>query len=273
MAREAYRSLYGDLTKLKDDSLLKDPAAGSGDDAEMFQLLLAVSEWVDRYCNRHFYPRTQTLEFDGDGSARLLIPDLIAVTTLKEDTTEDKTFAATWIANDYWLAPYNDEPTQHWGQPYTQIRVRTKGAQDVFTKGEQTFQIAGRWGYREFKEDSGTDLNDAAMTTTKTTVAVLDGTLFAIGQTIMLGAEQMLVTNIAINNLTVTRGLNGTTGAAHANSTDVYILRWPAAVERAALIQSARLWTRAADFEPAFVDAEVDTDVRILLDPYRKLAA
>ena len=26
MAREAYRSLYGDLTKLKDDSLLKDPA-------------------------------------------------------------------------------------------------------------------------------------------------------------------------------------------------------------------------------------------------------
>ena len=28
MAREAYRSLYGDLTKLKDDSVLKDPAAG-----------------------------------------------------------------------------------------------------------------------------------------------------------------------------------------------------------------------------------------------------
>ena len=32
MAREAYRSLYGALTKLKDDSLLKDPAAGAGDD-------------------------------------------------------------------------------------------------------------------------------------------------------------------------------------------------------------------------------------------------
>ena len=28
MAREAYRSVYGDLTKLKDDSVLKDPAAG-----------------------------------------------------------------------------------------------------------------------------------------------------------------------------------------------------------------------------------------------------
>lgn len=276
MAREAYRSIYGDLTKLKDDSLLKDPAAGSGDDPEMFQLLMAVSDWVDRYCNRHFYPRTQTLEFDGDGSARLLIPDLVAVTTLKEDTTEDKTFATTWVANDYWLTPYNAEPTEHWGQPYTQIRVRTKGAQSAgggFTKGEQTFQIAGRWGYREFKEDSGTDLNDAAMNTTKTTVAVLDGAQFAIGQTIMLGAEQMLVTNIAANNLTVTRALNGTTAAAHANSTDAYILRWPAAIERAALVQTARLWTRAADFEPFFVDSDLDTDVRILLDLYRKLAA
>ena len=56
MGREAYRSLYGDLTKLKDDSLLKDPAGGTGDDDELFQLLLSVSDWVDHYCNRHFYP-------------------------------------------------------------------------------------------------------------------------------------------------------------------------------------------------------------------------
>jgi hypothetical protein len=273
MAREAYRSLYGDLTKLKDDSLLKDPAAGSGDDAEMFQLMLAVSEWVDHWCNRHFYPRTQTLEFDGDGSARLLIPDLIAITSIKEDTNDDKIFDTTWGAGDYWLEPYNAEPTEHWGRPYTLIRVRAKGAQDTFTKGEQHFHIAGRWGYREYKEDSGSDLNDASMTTTKATVAVTSGTDFAIGQTIMIGAEQMLITNIATNNLTVARALNGTTAAAHANNSDVYILRWPAAVERAALVQTARIWTRAADFEPFFVDSELDTDVRILLDHYRKLAA
>ena len=95
MAREAYRSLYGDLAKLKDDSLLKDPAAGTGDDNEMFQLLLSVSDWVDRYCNRYFYPRTQTLEFDGSGASRLFIPDLISLNALKEDTTDDKTFDTT----------------------------------------------------------------------------------------------------------------------------------------------------------------------------------
>ena len=113
MSREAFRSLYGDLAKLKDDSLLKDPAAGNGDDDEMFQLLLAVSDWVDGYCNRHFYPRTQTLVFDGNGSGRLLIPDLISITSLKEDTTDDKTFNDTWAATDYWSEPYNADPTQH----------------------------------------------------------------------------------------------------------------------------------------------------------------
>ena len=58
MAEEAYRSLYGDLTRLKDASLLDDPAAGTGADAALFRLLLAVSEAVDRYCNRHFYALT-----------------------------------------------------------------------------------------------------------------------------------------------------------------------------------------------------------------------
>lgn len=271
MAREAYRSLYGDLTKLKDDSLLKDPAAGSGDDDEMFQLLLAVSDWVDHWCNRHFYPRIQTLVFDGAGTARLLIPDLISVTSVKEDTNDDKTFNDTWAATDYWLEPYNAEPTQPWGQPYTALRVRQHGAKATFTSGEQHFQIAGAWGYRENKEDSGTDLNDVSMTTAKTTVAVDDGTQFAIGQTIIIGSEQMLITNISANNLTVTRAINGATAAAHADNSDIYILRWPASVERAALIQASRIWTRAADFEPFFVDADLDTDVRLLLEPYRKL--
>ncbi len=203
----------------------------------------------------------------------MLIPDLASLTSLKEDSNDDKTFNETWAAADYWLEPYNAEPTQHWGQPYTAIRVRQKGAKDSFTAGEQHFQIDGVWGYREHKEDSGTDLNDASMNTTKTAVAVDDGTQFAIGHTVMIGSEQMLITNISSNNLTVTRAINGTTAAAHTDNSDVYILRWPASVERATLIQTARIWTRAADFEPFFVDADVDTDVRLLLEPYRKLTA
>ena len=149
MARESFRSLYGDLTKLKDNSLLKDPAGGAADDDELFQLLLAVSDWVDRYCNRHFYPRTETLVFDGRGTAQLLVPDLISVTSLDEDTNGDLTFNETWATSDYWLQPYNASPTQHWGNPYTAIKSRSAGNKsDGFTAGERNIQIAGRLGTR-----------------------------------------------------------------------------------------------------------------------------
>lgn len=272
MAREAYRSLYGDLTKLKDNAGLNDPAAGPGDDPELFQLLIASSAWVDRYCDRHFYTRIQTLEFDGNDLFDLLIPDLAVITTLKEDTDENLTWETTWATTDYWLAPYNAEPTEHWGSPYTRAIIRQRGTKSKFTIGEQRFQITGRWGYTEFTELSGSLVTvDNPLSATATTMNVTAGTDFAIGQTLLVEAEQMLITNIAANALTVRRALNGTTGATHALGTAISIVRFPAAVERATLITAARLWTRAPDFEPFYVDAEVDTDVRLLLSSYLRL--
>ena len=270
MAREAYRSLYGDLTKLRDTTLLD--LSSTADDDELFQLLLAVSGWIDRYCNRHFYSRTQTLEFDGNGEDILVVPDLIAVTTLKADENEDLTFEITWATTDYWLWPYNAEPTQPWGEPYQAIRVRRKGTKTAFLEGEQIYEIAGRWGYSEHKEDSTSLINNASgISATDTTITVDDGADFAIGQTLIIESEQVLVTNISGANLTVVRALNGTTGATHADNTIIYILRWPAAVERAALMTAARIWSRAPAFEPFYVDADLDTDARMMLESYRRL--
>jgi hypothetical protein len=270
MGREAYRSLYGDLTKLKDTSLLN--LTGTGDDPELFQLLLANSGWTDSYANRHFYPRIQTLEFDGPGGARLLIPDLIAITSLKADENDDGAFEATWAATDYRLGPHNAEPTDHWAGPYTNITARTAGNKKSFLAGERNYEIVGRWGYLEYKEDSASNINDAGgISGTDLIVTVTSGADFAMGQTILVESEQMLVTNIAANNLTITRGLNGTTAAAHADALDVFILRWPPAVERATLINTARMWFRAPSFEPFYVGDVVDSDVRFLLEPYRRL--
>ena len=118
------------------------------------------------------------------------------------------------------------------------------------------------------------------MTAAATTATVDDGALLRIGQTVLLGAagdgkspasaEQALVTGIDEDELSLSRGLNGTAASTHASGGGVWILRWPPSVERAALIQAARIWTRAADFEPFYVDADVDTDVRLLLEAYRK---
>ncbi len=275
MAREAYRSLYGDLTKLKDDSVLKDPAAGTGDDDELFELLLAVSDWVDGYCNRHFYPRVETLVFDGTGGDRLVVPDLIAVDELAETGGGGADSGRAWEPGEYRPLPHNAAPLRPWGRPYGAIRARTERG-DGFASGEGNVRVTGTWGYRLFAEPSGATLAaEAAVGAAQITVS--DGAQFRAGQTVLLGsdgnvttAEQALVTGIDGNELSVSRGLNGTATAAHASGGVVAILRWPAAVERAALIQAARIWTRAADFEPFYVDADVDTDVRLLLEAYRK---
>ena len=280
MARESYRSLYGDLTKLKDDSVLKDPASGSDDDDELFQLLLAVSDWVDHYCNRCFYPRNETLLFDGTGSDRLLVPDLISVGELAQADDSGNGFGKMWDAAEYRLLPHNAAPLRPWGQPHTAILSLSKDRTGTergegFASGQGNFRVAGVWGYRLFTEPSGATLAAPAAADVAV-ITVSDGSQFRVGQTVLLGdadatvAEQALITAIDGNELAVSRGLNGSSAVAHASGADVGILRWPASVERAALIQAARIWTRAADFEPFYVDADVDTDVRLLLEPYRK---
>ena len=279
MAREAYRSLYGDLTKLKDDSLLKDPAAGPDDDDELFELLLAVSDWIDHYCNRHFYPRAETLLFDGSGGDRLLTPDLISVAELEEGDASGQDFGKVWEAGAYRLLPYNAAPLRPWGHPYGAILSLSKGMErgTGFASGQANFRVTGVWGYRLFAEASGATLA-APVAADSATITVSDGEQFRVGQTALLGAggkdaaaaEQTLVTAVDGNELAVSRGLNGSAAVAHASGEGVGILRWPASVERAALIQAARIWTRAADFEPFYVDADVDTDVRLLLEPYRR---
>jgi hypothetical protein len=56
------------------------------------------------------------------------------------------------------------------------------------------------------------------------TVPVQDGTAFEVGETILLGAERMLVVDIAANDLIVKRSWDGTTLATHATSTPIFAL-------------------------------------------------
>ncbi len=271
---------YADLTTLKSTGVLN--ITGTGYDTRLLDLLEAVSRLIDQYCNRHFYVLVATRRFDGDGGTVLNVPDLISITSLKTDDNKDRTFETTWAATDYLLYPSNAEPTQIWGRPYTRVLVDTEvGKEDIFTAGMRTVQIDGKWGYREVTQDSGADINEGAQySATDTTLTVTDGSKFAVGQTILIDSEQLYITAISANNLTVTRGVNGTTAAAHANSTDIYIYRYPEPVVEACLIQASRLWKRKdSGFTSTVglpqtgtfqVSRGLDPDVRQLLSPYRK---
>ncbi len=74
--------------------------------------------------------------------------------------------------------------------------------------------------------DSTTTVNEGAVYAAgDTTLTVADGTQFSAGDTIYIGSEQLAVTGIAVNDLTVTRGQNGTTDAAHADLGTISIVK------------------------------------------------
>ena len=142
-------------------------------------------------------------------------------------------------------------------------------------------QIDGKWGYREVTEDSGADINEGGeFSATDTTLTVTDGAQFAVGQTIIIDSEQMYITAIATNDLTVARGVNGTTAATHDDSSDISIARYPSPIVQAGLRQASRLWKRkdssfAANAGLARtgriqVSRGLDLDIKELLGSYRR---
>jgi len=70
---------------------------------------------------------------------------------------------------------------------------------------------------------SGSRLAEA-LDISETGIDMDDGMDFAIGNVMRVNAEQMLITGISTNTLTVTRGYNGTTAATHADNTWVWIV-------------------------------------------------
>ena len=74
--------------------------------------------------------------------------------------------------------------------------------------------------------NSTTDLNlSAGLTTTQTNVPVDDGTVFNVGDKILIESERMRVLGVEGNTLYVTRALDGTSAATHADNTDVSFVR------------------------------------------------
>ena len=69
-----------------------------------------MSDWTDHSCNRHFYPLARAICLDGSGSLRLMVPDLVSLDHIKEDTPGDGRFGEMWAAADYLRELYNVVP-------------------------------------------------------------------------------------------------------------------------------------------------------------------
>ena len=268
---------YASVAALKGSAVLN--ITGTGYDSQLLALLEGVSRWIDAHCNRHFYALTASQRFDGDGGTALAVPDLISITTLKTDDDLDRTFEQTWTTSDYLLYPLDAKPQDPAGRPFYRVLVDKSGSRRAFPPGQATVEITGKWGYREVLADSLADISEGGVfSAADTTLTVTDGAKFALGHSILIEAEQLFVAAIAGNNLTVVRGVNGTTAASHANGLDISIYQYPEGVARACLLQAAQSWHYRGGSSPlaggsrgAGAESGAQREVLQLLAGYRRL--
>jgi len=212
-------------------------------DTRLLECIAAASRHFEspEMANRVFWTRADVRYFDGRWCDLLLVDDLLAITELAEDTGEDGSFATVWAATDYTLRPYN-------GWPKFEI-APAMGGEYLFTRGQRRYRVTGTFGYGDGKSASpwmATALTATVATTSATTVTVSAATNLDAGQTLLVESEQMFVTGYDATTITVVRGVNGTTAAAHSGKA-ISIAQYPGAVVRAVAWLAARAWNTDAE--------------------------
>ena len=261
------------------------------------RILEASSRRIDDYCGGGtFGPQTETRFYDiGEGSLRQspqyqtavqvnalatanqtigVIPLdgwIISTTTVTAYGATDRATSETLTegyANDFFLMPYNTSPK-------TTLKLNEDTAKTL-DSGQQTLSIVGQWGYT-----ANTILvttSDAVSSTTTTSVSVTSATNLSPAQTILVDSEQMYITSISGNTLTVERGVNNTTAATHSGGVSVYRYDYPELVVQACLDLSKIVFrdrdmgavTGIGSGEAAITSAEGEIQsILLTLDQYR----
>lgn len=281
---------YVSLATFKDSGIAN--VSGTGNDTRLLELLEGSGRQFEGYLGRHFYSLTATRYFTGNGKSKLWLPsgwDLISITTLKEDTASDAAYATTWAATDYFLSPYENDPApgvnlgwSNENRPYRKLEINqlSTGSKKLWTQGQRRFELAGKWGYCECTEDTGATINEGStFSDSDTTLTVNDGTKISVGDTLLIESEQIYVTAKSTNDLTVERGVNGTTAATHVDTTAISRFVYPKQLVEAVVMHASRLWTRRAagyseeaGFEATGIISPIKglgLDVRQMLDAFR----
>lgn len=211
----------------------------TGFDTRLMRLIEDVCRAADEHCGRKFYDAIATRYYDGNGGASLWIDDdLLTVTSLKVDLDGDGVYETTLTADtDYWLWPDNESPKRR-------IDLNPRSTQaSTFPIGRRRVQIVGVFGFSDETETSGT-LGAAITDTTGTSVTMTASHGLTGGETIEVtgSAEQLFVSSVSTNTLTVVRGVNGTTATTHLNAAAVARHRYDRLIERAVTMQVSRFW-------------------------------
>lgn len=207
-------------------AFMGDPDAGYAA-STILPLLEDASRAAEDYCERSrfgsgFGPRIGTNHYTGEGDYSLwLDDDLLAITSLTVRPSVIGTDVSFTESTDYYAVPFDHSPKRRLDAMHTSALY--------FYEVQRGIALTGKYGYQDVRVTSSATLNEA-LDASETGIDVTSGAAFSEGQTILVDAEQMYVTAIATNTLTVVRGANGTTAATHLTAAPIDVYRYPSRV-------------------------------------------
>lgn len=158
----------------------------------------ASSRAVENAVRRLYIPRTDTKRYRWPSYSRGftwsldLGQDLLACTTLQAAAGGQG--AVPVALTHYFLEP------QQFGPPYARIEIDLASS-DVFSAGstpQEAIAVTGRWGFSEATQPAGAVAGAALATVaTATSFACSDASLIDVGDTLLIGTEQLFVSERA----------------------------------------------------------------------------
>lgn len=239
--------------------------------------LEAVSAQVDNWLGRTFRVRAETRYFAPHDPWVLDVDDLLAITALRLDQSNDRSYGTTFSTSDYELEPAN-AAADH--RPYSAIHVAPQGSYR-FSGGRRAVQIVGSWGYWQDLQPVGAVLS-TTLAATSTSFQLASSTTLQPQQTILIGSEQIYLGELSTAGVaSVERAVNGTVAAAHTSADAISVYRYPSPIVAACQLQTLRLVKRrdaplgvvagGLDIQEGVTTViRFDPDVEQLLKTYRR---
>jgi len=248
--------IYCTLRELIEDMKLR------GDENSLLDRIRAASTTIEREIGA-FIPVLEERTFSGRGQKVLVIDPVLSVDQLLDDGIENTTFtllpqSPRWIhgpsnmirALGRW-SNGNVEITGSWGK-YNELGfvldslslaiddaeiVMANGSlldvgRVLLTEDEQISVTSGNGSKDSPPATLATSLLDGAVAETDEVVGVDDGSEFNTGEVLLIGNEDLLITRIIGNDLTVERGWNNSLIDAHSDDDPISVYR-TFSVERA----------------------------------------
>lgn len=205
----------------------------------ILQAVEDVSREFESETGRSFAATLKTIHIQRHQRAcpdHLWLPeDVASISSLTVDNDGDGTYELTLVEDtDYWAEREVDGDSN---TPIVRLVLNPDAATVQLSSWPTRYRavrLTGFCGYSNERESTLTTTAEA-VDDTETAIDVVNGSLIDPGDTISFDSddEQCEVLSVSGNTITVTRGINGTTAAAHANGATVYRRRYPRRVENA----------------------------------------